>query len=265
MTTYQWNARDYSKHSGQQQKWARELIAKLDLQGREAILDIGCGDGKVTAEIADRVPEGTVTGIDSSEQMISVARGGFPQQTHPNLSFSRMDARAIDFKSRFDIVFSNAALHWVIDHRPVLEGIHRCLKPGGKLLLQMGGKGNAADILEVIEKLKQQTEWRCYFNEFKFPYGFFSVDEYRPLLEKYGFLTDRIELIPREMVHDGQSGLEGWIRTTWLPYTERIPENLRSTFISAVSSQYLRRTRLDRNRKVHVSMVRLEVEARKSL
>ena len=263
MSDYQWNARDYRKHSGQQQKWARELIAKLGLQGREAILDIGCGDGKVTAEIATSVPDGTVTGIDSSEQMVTIARQRFPQKAHPNLSFSRMDARRIDFKSRFDIVFSNAALHWVIDHRPVLEGIYRCLKPGGKMLLQMGGKGNAAGILGVIEQLKKHAHWSVYFNDFEFPYGFFSVDEYRPLLENYGFLIDRIELIPKDMEHEGRPGLEGWIRTTWLPYTERIPENLQNSFISAVSSCYLEHTLPDRNGNVHVQMVRLEVEARK--
>jgi trans-aconitate 2-methyltransferase len=106
-----WNAADYAANSVVQQTWARELIAKLDLRGGEHILDVGCGDGKVTAEIARAVPRGSVTGVDASSQMIAFAKKTFPAKKFPNLKFQVMDARKIKFARQFDVIFSNAALH----------------------------------------------------------------------------------------------------------------------------------------------------------
>ncbi len=128
---YNWNAQDYAKNSANQQQWARELFPKLKLQGNEALLDIGCGDGKITAELARSLPEGWVVGVDSSEKMITLAQNSFPQKDYRNLTFQVMDARKLAFQSRFDVVFSNAALHWIVDQKAVLEGVQRSLKPGG--------------------------------------------------------------------------------------------------------------------------------------
>ena len=114
---YKWDALDYQKSSEAQLKLGRELIAKLGLKGGEHVLDIGCGDGKVTAEIASRLPQGSVTGIDNSRVMIELACHTFAPDEFPNLRFIRMDARELDFQSAFDIVFSNAVLHWISDHR----------------------------------------------------------------------------------------------------------------------------------------------------
>ena len=111
---FHWDAEEYAKNSAAQLGWAQELIAKLALKGDEFILDIGCGDGKVSAELARRVPRGGVTGIDSSLDMIQKARSAFPATA--NLSFALKDAREFGFESRFDVVFSNATLHWVKDH-----------------------------------------------------------------------------------------------------------------------------------------------------
>jgi trans-aconitate methyltransferase len=150
---FKWNAQDYHKNSAEQQKWAGELILKLDLTGNERVLDIGCGDGKVTAEIAKRLPDGSVLGIDSSEEMIHFARKNFPSEKFANLAFEVMDARNLSFNGEFDVVFSNAGLYWVIDHLPVLAGIKKSLKSSGRVLLQMGGRGNAAAMLEVLDIL----------------------------------------------------------------------------------------------------------------
>src|SRR4030042_3323491 len=110
---YSWNAEDYRQHSKGQQKWARELIIRLKLKGTEEILDMGCGDGKVTAEIASYVPIGSVVGINNSTSMIELAKKNYPTGEHPNLSFILMDAANLIFHEKFDIVFSNASLHWV--------------------------------------------------------------------------------------------------------------------------------------------------------
>ncbi len=264
MPPYHWNARDYETHSRGQQKWARELIAKLTLDGTEQVLDVGCGDGRVTAEMAGLLPQGRVVGVDNSGTMISRATEKHPSATYPNLSFRQMDARSLSFNEAFDVVFSNAALHWVKHHPPVVKGIFKSLKYGGKILLQMGGKGNASDVLSILNDMLSDPEWKSYFDRFEFPYGFLGPEEYAPLLRKAGFDIKRVELIPKDMELIGQSGLEGWIRTTWLPYTNRVPEVKRNEFIRTISAKYIENMPMDSDGIVHVSMVRLEVEARKN-
>jgi len=265
MTNYNWNAKDYKNHSQAQQYWAKELIKKLDLKGNEVILDLGCGDGKVTAEIAGNVPSGFVIGVDNSPSMINLAKKQFPNKNHSNLSFDLMDAKHLLYANKFDIVFSNAALHWEKNHQPIIAGIYKALKPGGKILLQMGGKGNASLILSSLNSLLQKEKWKEYFVDFEFPYGFFDVDEYKQLLIQNRFQIDRMNLIRKEMVHEGKSGLTGWIRTTWLPYTNRIPEKYRNEFIDDLVTDYLTQMPLDENGNAHVKMVRLEIEAIKNV
>jgi trans-aconitate methyltransferase len=262
-TTYSWNAKDYDKNSQAQQKWARELIANLNLTGVEDILDLGCGDGKVTAEIAQLVGDGSVVGVDNSRQMIDLAKGKYPRKKHPNLSLQIMDASDLSFENCIDVVFSNAVLHWVKNHKPVVEGLYKNLKIGGKILLRMGGKGDVEGILSVISNVKASNKWAQYFTEFEFSYTFLGVDEYEVLLKESGFSINRVELIRKDMTHDGKAGLEGWIRTTWLPYTERIPKEKREAFIEEVSSKYLDKVPLEADGKAHVAMVMIEVEAEK--
>ncbi len=263
MTTYNWNAKDYERNSQAQQKWARELIANLNLRGEEDILDLGCGDGKVTAEIAQLAGSGSVIGVDNSMQMIELAKEKYPQNQHPRLSFQVMNASNLLFENCFDVVFSNAVLHWVKNHQPVVEGLYQSLRAGGKILLRMGGKGDAAGILSVMDDLKSSNKWAQYFTEFEFPFTFLGVDDYQVLLRAAGFSEKRVELIPKDMVHDGKSGLKGWIRTTWLPYTLRIPTEKREAFIEEVSSNYLGKVPLDSEGKAHMAMVQIEVEAEK--
>ena len=260
---YAWNAADYAKHSSSQYKWANELIPKLKLSGSEAVLDIGCGDGKVTVVLAKSLPSGYVVGIDSSEDMVTLARRNFPQDAYPNLAFQRMDALALTFQEKFDRVFSNAALHWIIDQQSVLHGVQRSLKRGGRLLFQMGGKGNAQEILLVLDELLREKTWKQFFENFRFPYGFYAPEEYTAWLLEAKLRSERVELLQKDMQLPGKAGLAGWIRTTWLPYTERLPANLRDTFIAEIVDTYLERHPLDTAGAAHVAMVRLEVEASK--
>lgn len=258
---YKWNAEDYHKSSAEQQKWARELILKLALKGSERVLDIGCGDGKVTAETAEKLPNGSVLGIDNSEEMISFARDNFSSKINPNLAFQLMDARNMNFISEFDVVFSTTTLHWVINHLSVLKGIKRSLKPGGMVLLQMAGKGNAIKILEVLETIVNSKKWHRYFTDFVFPWAFFGEDEYNVWLKDVKLKAKRVELIPKDMIHKGKEGLSAWIRTTWLPYTQRVSEGRRDEFIDEIVDKYIKNYPLDNGGFIHVQMMRLEVEA----
>jgi len=265
MANYQWDAEDYAKNSSNQQRWARELIQKLDLAGSERVLDVGCGDGKVSAEIAAHLPQGAVVGVDVSDAMIALAQQRFGAASHPNLRFQKEDAGRLPFSNEFDVVFSNATLHWVLDHPPVVRGIANSLKPGGKVLLQMGGKGNIADMLNVVNPLIAAPRWARYFENFGFPYGFYAPQDYAAWLPAAGLKAVRLELFPKDMVHAGWAGLAGWVRTTKIPYTQRVPEAEREAFIGEVVDAYLAQFPLDAQGNAHVRMLRLEVEAVKPL
>ena len=263
MKNYKWDAQEYEKHSQGQQKWARELIEKISLNGTENVLDLGCGDGKVTAEISKLVRKGSIIGIDNSAAMIKLATDRHSAAIYPNLSFKKMDAGNLKFDDLFDLIFSNAVLHWVKDHKSVIKGMFKSLKHGGRVLLQMGGKGNAAEIVEVLSELQTKKKWHTYFSGFDFPFYFPGTNEYEALLLDCGFTLNRIELIPKKMDHAGTTALKGWIRTTWLPYTERVPEEKRERFIDIVSKKYIERYSANSNGIINVQMVRLEVEAEK--
>lgn len=261
MKKYDWNAGDYAKHSSIQQEWARELFAKLNLQGSETILDLGCGDGKVTAELAAAVPRGSVLGVDNSSVMLELAQETYPTDRLPNLDFELADARNLPFRDQFEVVFSNATLHWVRDHDPVLQGIFQSLVPGGRILLQMGGRGNAAGMIAILQRMIKTTRWAGFFENFDFPYGFHGAEEYERWLKAAGFQDIEVRLIPKDMLHAGKAGLAGWIRTTWLPYTQRPPESKQGLFIDELADNYIQKFPPDHEGNINVKMVRLEVEA----
>lgn len=260
-TNVVWNPSDYAANSASQQSWAREQIAKLDLRGDESILDVGCGDGKVTAELARAVPKGSVVGVDASAEMISFARKAFPDSQISSLKFEVMDARQLRFRERFDLIFSNAALHWVDDHCAFLKGAAASLKPGGKIVVSCGGKGNAQNVFLALRSEMRLQRWRNHFRKLTPPYFFHSPDDYFEWLPKCGFKPREVKLAEKDMVLESPEKFTGWLRTTWHPYTQRVPESLRDEFIAAVVQRYLRSFPLDAQGRVHVGMVRLEIDA----
>ncbi len=260
---HKWNPEEYAKHSAAQLAWARELIARLELRGDESVLDVGSGDGKVTAEIAAAVPRGRVVGLDGSPEMIEFARAHYDHNRFPNLEFVCLDARRVALKHSFDIVFSNAALHWIEDHPGILKGVSRVMRRGGRLIISCGGRGNATEILEAVEAVTARDRWRRYFDGFGFPYHFYGPEEYARWLPEAGLSARRVELVPKDMPQAGAGGLATWIRTTWLPFTERVPESEREDMIQDVVKEYVNRFPADAAGNVHLKMVRLEVEALK--
>lgn len=258
-----WNPRDYAANSAAQLAWARERIARLRLRGDERILDVGCGDGRISAELAAAVPRGHVTGLDSSVEMIAHARDSHPPRRQANLDFVLMDARAIHLPTRFDIVFSNAALHWVDDHRAFLRGAAGALRPGGRLWLSCGGQGNAGDVFTAVRAVMRRAPWRDCFRRLARPYFFYAPDEYREWLADAGFQAEGIRLADKDTTHAGAAGLAGWFGATWLPYTQRVPAARRETFIAEVVARYVAGHPPDAAGQVHVRMVRLEIEARR--
>jgi len=256
-----WDPRDYAASSSSQARWGQDLLDRIQWRGDEHVLDVGCGDGRLTAALAKRIPRGQALGIDSSPEMIAHAGHTHPPTTNPNLAFRLMDACQIDLPQPVDVVFSNAALHWVSDHPAFLRGAASVLRPGGRLLVSCGGKGNADDVFGALRAEMRSPNWRAFFRNLEKAYFFHSDEDYREWLPQAGFRPVTVQLVPKEAVHENVAAFAAWFRTTWMPYTQRVPEARRGEFIDAVVARHLHLHPADTVGAVRVGMVRLELEA----
>src|SRR6266705_5209308 len=150
----EWNAAEYYHRSSLQEAMAKEVIALLDLKGSERILDVGCGDGKITAEIASRSPRGSVVGVDPSRDMISFAQSHFAPATRSNLRFEVADARCLPFQDEFDLVVSFNALHWTPEQDAALSSIHSALISSGKARLRLVAAGACRRLENMVEETR---------------------------------------------------------------------------------------------------------------
>ncbi len=257
-----WNAKAYKKSSHHQFQWGLELLEKLTLHGKESVLDIGCGDGKLTIEIAKRVPQGHVVGIDNSAAMIRFAAKRFPKNKYPNVDWQIVDATEIDFDNEFDAAYSNAALHWVQDHVAVLRGVKKSLKPNGRILFQMAGKGNAVNAARVFVDVISKEKWSHYFvNGVSSTLCYYGIDDYHTWLKDLGFVEKRVEFIPKDAFFHGRTEMRKNIEAVWIAFTNMIPENHRNQFIEEIIDGFDARSLKDKFGNYHIDMMRLEVEA----
>lgn len=150
--------------------------------GTERVLDLGCGDGTNTAKIAELVPNGETIGIDASKGMINVAK----QKERNNLHFVLMDINELNFTDEFDVVFSNATLHWVQDHNRLITNVIRSLRHDGFLRFNFAADGNCSHFFKVIRKAMTLDRFSRYFADFKWPWYMPPVEEYKALVEKSG-------------------------------------------------------------------------------
>ena len=237
-----WDASAYDRVSDIQEDWSRAAIERLDLQGDETVLDAGCGSGRVTRLLLDRLPSGRVIGVDASPSMIESAREALPDRTE----FIVSDLLDLELTDEVDVVFSNATFHWILDHRHLFERLHAALRPGGQLEAQCGGIGNL-------------DEFHCGDCDADFDSGisstwnFASPGDTELRLRSAGFdrercwLEERIEK-PREP--------RDFLRCVCLgPHLERLPKNLHGQYLDAVLEYLPRPLTLD--------YVRLNISARK--
>jgi trans-aconitate methyltransferase len=188
-----WDARQYESTSQFVWEYGDEVVSLLAPQAGERILDVGCGTGHLTARIAETGAK--TVGIDASPDMVAQAR-----QNYPKLSFHLIDAAHYRTEELFDAVFSNAALHWMLDPDAAASSISRALKPGGRFVAEMGGRGNIAAIEGAI-----RSSTRNYYP---------SIGEYGSLLEKHSFEVRMMTLFDRPTkLEGGRGGLSEWIAT----------------------------------------------------
>jgi trans-aconitate 2-methyltransferase len=237
----EWDAKRYDKVDSLQKWLADKHLARLELDGAERVLDIGCGEGKITAEIAQRVANGSVLGIDPSTRMISFARSHFPRSAYPNLGFEIADARALPYRGAFDLVVSFNALHWVHDQDAVLRGIRAALKRGGRTFLQFVPQGSRKCLEDVIEETCRTERWAHYFGERHGPpYVHFTPEQYTELAERSGLRVERLERDLCSWDFGDREGFADWADVTFVEWTKKIPKDEHALFIAEVLDSYER-------------------------
>lgn len=181
-----WDASRYDRVSDPQVGWGLRVIERLAPQPHERILDIGCGTGRLTREIAGRVPRGLAVGLDLSEPMLRVAAHA-PQARGGSLHWVRGDAARLPFESAFDAVFSTATLHWIADHARTFQTVLAALRPGGRFVAQAGGGRNLERLYTRAAVLARTPAFAQAFTGWRDPWNFRAPEETRTLLERTGF------------------------------------------------------------------------------
>lgn len=229
MTTSAWNAKLYNdKHSFVWEK-AKGVVELLKPRPNERILDLGCGTGHLTADIARR--GSLVIGVDKSEEMIADAK-----RKYAAIDFHVMDATQLTFNSEFDAVFSNAALHWILDSEAVVRGIARALKPGGRFVAEFGGKGNIRTLMRAMNRTAEKFGIAEGLDKLGFYYP--SLAQYAGLLEKHGLEVREASLFQRPTrLEDGEKGLQVWLRMFRKPVLDRLPEDRQAEFLAEIENE----------------------------
>jgi trans-aconitate 2-methyltransferase len=246
----EWDASTYDRVSDIQAEWSLEVIDRLDLQGDETVLDAGCGSGRVTKLLLERLPEGRVIAVDASARMIEKARGELPDE---RTEFIVSDLLDLKLEQAVDAVFSNATFHWILDHRRLFERLHAYLRPGGALEAQCGGIGNLDEFLNSLENVNGDERFAPYLRGIASTWNFASPGDTEIRLRSAGFeharswLEERLEK-PREP--------RAFLRVVCLgPHLEMLPEHLHEPYLDAVLEYLPRPLALD--------YVRLNVSARR--
>jgi len=211
--TNTWDPETYEARHSFVWQLGEDLVELLNPKPGERILDLGCGPGQLSNKIAERGAD--VTGLDASPEMIGQARQNFPK-----LRFVLQDAARMVFENDFDAVFSNAALHWMLDAEGVAKAVARALRPNGRFVAELGGRGNIRQLVSSIENVAARRlggstpTSRNYYP---------SIGEYATLLEAHGFEVRFATLFDRPTALEGEKGIETWIRQFKWYYFEPLP------------------------------------------
>jgi len=247
-----WDTNLYdSKHSFVS-KYGEDLIGWLAPQKGELILDLGCGTGQLASEIKDYGAE--VIGMDASPEMIAKAKA-----TYNDIEFFVKDATDFSFDAPFDAVFSNATLHWINKQPEAIRCIYNTLKPGGRFVLEMGGKHNIKGIADAVKQVVEEEGWTGLLpKEFWF---FPSVAEYATLLEQQGFTVNSALYFERETALTGEDGMKDWLKMFCSFFFKKFSNEQAESIINN-AIEYLRPTNY-KNGTWHADYVRLRMKATK--
>ena len=242
---YEFDGEKYEKASTHQKEWGTRLITELHLQGDEHVLDLGCGDGALTAQIANLAPDGLVIGIDSSDSMIGVAH---KKQTK-HLLFMLMDINEISFDQKFDVIFSNATLHWVKDHQQLLHNVWQALRPGGRLRFNFAADGNCSNFFKVVRQAMLLDEFSQYFADFQWPWYMPGVDEYAALAKTSDLKDVQVWAENADRYFPDEEAMMRWIdQPSIVPFMPYLPAHYQSRFRAHVVEEMINQTKQDDGR-----------------
>jgi trans-aconitate methyltransferase len=208
------------------------------LGAQDRVLDVGCGNGKITAAIAERIPQGSVLGVDPSRNMIDFAREHYGPSTHPNLRFELGDARNLQYHHEFDRVVSFNAVHWVPEQVAVLRSVGAALKPDGEALLRFVPDRPRKCLEDVIEDVCALPQWAAYFEVRPKPYIHPAPDAYRALAEENGLKVLQLEVEDKAWDFGSRRAFFDFCHVTFAERTRFLPEREWSAFITEVLDRY---------------------------
>ncbi len=243
----EWDAETYDAVSDPQFNWGMEVLERLELRGDEVALDAGCGSGRVTAELAKRLPNGRMIAVDASKAMIAKAR----ERLGDGVSYLVADLSELELDEPVDLVFSTATLHWIQDHDRLFGRLRAALRPGGRLVAQCGGEGNVAEHARVIATVAARPEFAHHFEGMTGIWNFASPEATEQRLRKAGFGDVRCWLEPKPV--RPERPLEFTSTVTLGPLLALLPEEHRRPFAEAILEESEKPLVLD--------YVRLNIEA----
>jgi trans-aconitate 2-methyltransferase len=244
-----WDAESYHRISDMQLEGGRRFLESLSFEGDEVALDAGCGTGRVTQLLLERVPRGRVIGVDASPSMIARAR----ENLGDDVELFVADLTELQLDEPVDMVFSTSTFHWILDHDRLFAALHRALKPGGRLAVHCGGAGNVEHLTNEIGAVARETPYSEHLAGHEFPWLFATADEMTSRLESAGF--DVVRCVSEER-HLELSDPREWHRTVGMPIQlAKLPEGLREPYLDAVLERMPDPGKL--------RFVRLNVEARR--
>jgi trans-aconitate methyltransferase len=256
---HEFNGEEYKKASTHQKEWGNKIIAEFKLNGTEHILDLGCGDGALTAELAQLVPDGLVLGIDGSHGMIETAR----KLETSNLSFKVQDINSLNYENEFDLIFSNATLHWIKDHNRLLKNVFRALRQNGIYRCNFGAKGNCVNFTRITKEAIQLSEYAGYFSGFEWPWYMPEPETYKSLVQKFPFSEVKVWGENADRYFPDADAITKWIdQPSLVPFLEVVPQNTKQSFRNHVVEKMLAAT-LQKDGKCFETFRRINVRARK--
>ena len=232
----EWNAAAYEGLSSPQTRWGAELLGRLELAGDEDAIDAGCGTGKVTALLVERLPRGTVLAVDGSRAMVEAAEGRFAGE--PRVRVEHQDLLELEVEEPVDLVFSTATFHWIKDHPRLFERLAGVLKPGGRLVAQCGGGGDISRATRATLEAMGWPRFRPFFEGWDDDKNYAGADETKARLEAAGFEDVRAWLHEELTGFEDAEELTRFMAAVVLGgHMQRLPEGEREPFARAVAEE----------------------------
>ena len=233
----EWNAASYHKVSGPQTSWGHKVLARLHVNGNERAIDAGCGSGKLTLALMERLPRGSMVAIDRSWNMLLTARTNLRPAFGSRVKFAQVALPDMPFADYADLIFSTATFHWIKDHPALFAGLHRSLRPGGRLHAQCGGGPNLVRAHALASILMQAPPFAPYFSDWPGPWEFADAETTAARLAAAGFVDVETSLEEAPTTLATEEDYREFVTTViYHPHLERLPSDaLRREFIDRVT------------------------------